>query len=217
MQVSTQITEKDKKLLIFMAAFVMLMGFGWFLIRPALQDISELNGKIAAAQITKRSAEYQISQIPVNEAALRQQAETYAAAGQSFYRQMKSQEIDSLLTLLALDSGFQKSDLRELTIDIPSENLSLPSYLAADETKDGTVISGFYGAAASFTLHGDRASLETFLDKLASEDSMRISGLVWKSDAEDSAAYLLTVQLQIVMTDAGTAPADAETMIAENS
>lgn len=205
-------TEKDRRLLIFLAVFLLIAGFGWFLIRPAINAIGDLNTSIAYAETTKKQNEYSISRIPELQQQLSDAAAQLKTDSSDFYGQMESQKIDSLLTLEALSSGFQQSDLRELTISSPTDYAVILPYLSTEDTASAAPFSGIYAADVSFKLHGSRAALEAFLDKVTDDfGSIQVTGFTWEDDRteSDTAGYLLTLSLRVYMTDAEATQASA--------
>lgn len=220
--ITTEVTERDKRLLVFLAAFLIVAGFGWFLIRPSCEKISKLKTDIAFAQVRQKQADYNISHINENRKRLSESAEQLQSEAKDFYPVMKSQQIDSVLTQKALSAGFAKEELRELSIAAVKKNVQLKGYLCKDEKSAGSSsendekASGICTAEVTFVLSGSRAKLESFLDTLANGDrSIRITGFSWVTSDTASNTSLLTLNLQIVMSDAQNTAEQVNKLIRE--
>lgn len=201
MALETVVTERDKKLIILLGFFLIVMGLIWFVIKPGFQDIMDLQEELTITQATADEMQRHIDLIPTREKEVEDLEQEIQRAAKDFYPLMESQEIDHLLTNMALNYGFQKSDLRELTIQNSDEYLLLAPYLATDETEP-TTMTGMYGVDVNFTLYGTRDQIQPFLNLMVNEyEAIRVTDFVWTSDNMNENYYYLNMGLEIYMTD----------------
>ncbi|MCR5232557.1 MAG: hypothetical protein K6E53_01420 [Lachnospiraceae bacterium] len=121
----TTLTERDKKLLIFLSLFVIVVGIGYWGLRPIYKNIKETDEAIEEAQALKESNELKISQLPVYEKDNEELEKDIVAARQSFYPIMSSDEIDKMFTTMVLDYNLYSYFLR---ISIDEEELQSEPY-----------------------------------------------------------------------------------------
>ena len=179
MNITMEITERDKKLLLFMAFFVIVLGFGFFIIRPLSQADAELKIELENQQ-----------ELMMEEAA------------KDFYPVMKSQEIDRLLTGIVVGKGLES---RQMTITMPQSELKLePYYASAAAAEDSmaqsaaqgaseedgstaqateTVFTGIYAAQVQMTIRGNRVTMQQMVDELTRNyPSIRITSAGWGTE-----------------------------------
>ncbi len=106
-----QMTEKDKRLVVMLAIIVIVVGFGWWGIRPAIRNNSKMSKELDEQQVLQQVNETKISKLFMYEA----EAETYdeqaAEEKKHFFPMMSSSEVDRLFTNMVLDFGLASYDL----------------------------------------------------------------------------------------------------------
>ena len=122
MNITMEITERDKKLLLFMAFFVIVLGFGFFVIRPLSQADAELKIELENQQELMMETQQKLVMLPAMESSLVKTQEELEEAAKDFYPVMKSQEIDRLLTGIVVSKGLES---RQMTITMPQSELKL--------------------------------------------------------------------------------------------
>ena len=70
MNITMEITERDKKLLLFMAFFVIVLGFGFFVIRPLSQADAELKIELENQQELMMETQQKLVMLPAMESSL---------------------------------------------------------------------------------------------------------------------------------------------------
>ena len=65
-----EITERDKKLLLFMAFFVIVLGFGFFVIKPLSQADAELKIELENQQELMMETQQKLAMLPAMESSL---------------------------------------------------------------------------------------------------------------------------------------------------
>lgn len=125
MKVEMQMTERDKKLLIFLAVFVIVVGIGYWGIRPLIMDVIDIKDHIVEADDTWTLNQMKIAEIPVLEADNDVYEEEIKEARQHFYPMMKSDQIDKLMTGMVLSYNLYSYDL---SIKMPTAEASSTAY-----------------------------------------------------------------------------------------
>ena len=200
MNITMEITERDKKLLLFMAFFVIVLGFGFFIIRPLSQADAELKIELENQQELMME-----TQLPAMESSLvktQEELEELEEAAKDFYPVMKSQEIDRLLTGIVVGKGLES---RQMTITMPQSELKLePYYASAAAAEDSmaqsaaqgaseedgstaqateTVFTGIYAAQVQMTIRGNRVTMQQMVDELTRNyPSIRITSAGWGTE-----------------------------------
>lgn len=199
-----KLTERDKKLLVILAVFILIVGIGAGVLMPLMDKGQELQEKVAEAKIEQQEREQKVVSLPV----LRDRESTVLSnieeMKKDFYSIMKSMEIDKMLTELALSKGLT---VKELDIRLPAagEYSTIKDYTAfADESgaetaNEGVTYNGIYTALVSMTLLGSRGEIQAMMDDCAAnEPGMRITDFTWQS-AKESEDRTLGMTLEIYM------------------
>lgn len=202
MKITTEITERDKKLLLFLAVFLVVVGYYWFIIKPMTEEISALDTQIINAEALEKQNRHSISKIDEYKELLTEAKSELGKKSERFFPIMRSKDVDAFLTTRALDAGFEKSELRELNIRMSEGFIGIPEYQAEERNKVEE-LKGLYCATVSFTLHGEREELNAFVDELMELDGLRVTGIAWARERGSESGWQMTVQLKIYMSDAG--------------
>lgn len=202
MNITMEITERDKKLLLFMAFFVIVLGFGFFVIRPLSQADAELKIELENQQELMMETQQKLVMLPAMESSLVKTQEELEEAAKDFYPVMKSQEIDRLLTGIVVGKGLES---RQMTITMPQSELKLePYYASAAAAEDSmaqsaahgaseedgstaqameTVFTGIYAAQVQMTIRGNRVTMQQMVDELTRNyPSIRITSAGWGTE-----------------------------------
>lgn len=198
MKITTEITDRDKKLLLFLAIFVIVVVFGFFIIRPLAETDAALKEELAVQEELQIRTQQKLMLLPSMQANVEKTEEELAAVAEDFYPVMKSQEIDKLLTGIVLSWGLES---RQLVIQMPEGEMILDPFYASQAAleemlsqaigqdweeqtdtvqKTSTSFYGIYAAQVMLTIKGERSVLEQMADEI-SEDypAIRITGAVW--------------------------------------
>lgn len=206
----SNLTSRDKKLLIFLAVFLLVVGLGAGVIYPIMEKTQEVADQLALAELEKLERELKVTMLPTMKKAVVAAKENLKDVQENFYSLMPSKDIDKLLTEMALSHTLVVTNL-DIAMPLQSEYVSLISYplllsqyggLAGDTKAEAAVFSGVYSANVSMTMTGTRANLQSMLDQLtAMEPKLRVSAFGWQhngnSDEDDT--YTLTVTLGLYM------------------
>jgi hypothetical protein len=170
MKLEISMTDRDKKLLIFLGIFVIVVCFAYWGIRPSIKSVMSINEDI---QDDNKTLEENIVEARAN-----------------YFAMMTSDEIDKYFTGLALSYNLYSYDLN---ISMPSDTCDLEPYQYSakalmpdtdeeDEEEDTDDSSddlldeeedpdtGIYAATVTLRLGGEQENLTTFVDDLSNTD-----------------------------------------------
>lgn len=201
------LTERDKKLLVFLGIFIVVVGIGWLVIRPMVQNLGALDEEIALAEVEQMEREDKLGQLPLLVAQNEALNQQYEDESKVYYPLMQSQQIDELLTLRALAHNLEA---RQLNIKMPQsmdDVLLLEPYyasaaaLAVDPQDAKTEFHGLFAAEVTMELGGTRENLQAFLEeKLKETPKLRITSFSWKDGAgKVEGGWQLSLSLEIYM------------------
>lgn len=167
------ITESDKKLLSFLAAFLLAVLFIFLVFRPLYQKIQEIRTEVAIAKEEEISMDTKASLAEDMEGKEQAAREKLLETSQRFYPILESQEAENMVTVLLLNHNLKVQDL---TIVMPNSQSGLKWYQHAKEaqalqegTQEETSKEGFgvYTARIGATAEGRDADIKAFLDEVS--------------------------------------------------
>lgn len=120
-----EMTQRDKKLLMYLGLFVVIVCFGYWGVRPLIKGITETDEAIIEAETEKEINELKILELPMLEMENEELEENIVKARQSFYPMMTADQIDKMMTGMALDYNLYAYDL---SIAMPKEEARTESY-----------------------------------------------------------------------------------------
>ena len=129
----TTMTERDKKLLLGMFIFVIVVAIGYWGIIPQIKAYNKLGTKIDKEEVTKNVNEQKVSNLIFVESMCEEYEETMAENRAKFYDMMSEAEIDFLLTTKAVNHNLEAYSL---SIDIPNSPSDRMAYIYSDLYKD---------------------------------------------------------------------------------
>lgn len=210
---TTKLTNRDKKLLVFLAVFLLVVGLGGGVILPLLEKNRSVGEKAAEAQLVKLERERKVAAVASAEKAKEKEKERYSEIKKEFSDVVPSREIDKMLTEEALARGVT---ITNMSISMPetesdtvltdySEMLEERLQGVKKETgeEEETAFAGLGTAKADLTMSGSRTALQQVLDSYAAaEPKIRIADFLWESGREEhSGKYTLSIRLEIYMME----------------
>lgn len=123
------ITESDKTLLSYLAAFIIAIAFIFLVFMPLSNKNGKLEREISEAKQQERSMDKSVAQAEDMSAAEQVLREEFSQAVQRFYPMLQSQEAENMITTLMLNHGLQIQDL-SITMPEKSSNLQWYQYSA---------------------------------------------------------------------------------------
>ena len=125
----TNMTERDKKLLVFMLMVVIIVGIGYWGVIPQIKAANSYSSKAEDEEAEKKINQLKI----VNAASVEMQADDYrkdiADRKNEFYQIMTNSEIDRMMTEMAEGEGLE---IYDLTFDMPKSPSSRLAYENSD-------------------------------------------------------------------------------------
>lgn len=134
-----EMTERDKKLLIFLAIFVIVVCIGYWGIFPIVKDMNQIKYDTIEEEQIREMNDLKLAQLPMIEKENEEYEEDIKKAKSDFYEMMNADEIDKLFTTMALDYNLYAYSM---DISMPTEQAELEAYaysekyLADQEQKD---------------------------------------------------------------------------------
>ena len=120
----TNMTERDKKLLVFMFMVVIIIGIGYWGVIPQLKAADDYSSKAEDEEAEKKINQLKI----VNVAGVEMQADDYkdqiAERKNEFYHMMTNSEVDKMMTEMAENEHLEIYDLSFNMPKKPSERLA---------------------------------------------------------------------------------------------
>ena len=120
-----EMTERDKKLLIFLSVFLIVVCIGYWGLYPIVKDIKKTDKKIQTEKDIEELNQLKVSQLSIIETENENMNKEIAAARENYYPIMSSNEIDKQFTNMVLTSGLYSYDL---SISISKEATNLAPY-----------------------------------------------------------------------------------------
>ena len=144
-----QLTAQDKKLLIGLALFVIIVGIGYWGIRPQFKAIMELKSQIQDEEDEKSVNEMKVNNQIMAVAANEEYTATLEEEGANYYDMVSASDIDLEFTTLALSY-----DLNATSLEISLENTptDLTPYQYSDLYLYGNTESEEYAESVEDTL-----------------------------------------------------------------
>lgn len=196
MKIDMKITQRDKKLLVFLTILLMIIGFGVFLITPLAGQIKREFLSWQEQQQLQQENEEKIQELSTLRGVHKQLKGDLEKAIEGFYTPMSSYEIDQLLTNQILEDGLTP---RQLEITMPIDNLILDPFIPASQKQkeekgdqNETEASKerypcILSAQVNLSVSGSSKKLQSFVDTLIKESpSIRVTSLHFDNESEDN-------------------------------
>lgn len=223
-----EVTERDKKLLVFLTVIMLVVCIGYWGIRPQLMAAVNCNELLQEEQEKQKLNELKASQRSMLEIYNEELETLIRGAREHYYPMMSSDEIDHYITELVLEYGMF---IYSLTIELPSKPASLKPYAYSDKAitgyskaeetaqaaaapvlnESGTPMfsdelfekdeaADIYRAGISLRLSGDEEDVRKLLDDLAAgKEKLRLCS--YSVDNSNDAETLLELSLELYMCE----------------
>lgn len=112
----TNMTERDKRLLVGMLLFVIIVAIGYWGILPQYKRYKKLETKIEQEEEEQKLNKMKIANLALIEMQSEEYEQKIAEKKDEFYQVMKSSEVDKMMTELASNRGL---DIYELSFSMP--------------------------------------------------------------------------------------------------
>ena len=129
------VTERDKKLLRLVACLAIIVIFGMYLIRPAMENHETLQNEYDAAEQKQQEYQTQIAALATIDDIIAQNEAALNTASEKYYKgDLETRQMDDIITGIALENGLFPQSLT-LTEAVPG---AIRAYLAVQEQADGS-------------------------------------------------------------------------------
>lgn len=100
------VTERDKKLLRLVACLAIIVIFGMYLIRPAMENHETLQNKYDAAEQKQQEYQTQIAALATIDDIIAQNEAALNTASEKYYKgDLETRQMDDIITGIALENG----------------------------------------------------------------------------------------------------------------
>lgn len=200
LDLNTELTQRDKKLLVALSCIVIVVGFVFLGIRPLYLNYDLTKQQLDEEIIKQSENENKVAMLNSVTATTQELKKKLNDITKDYYSMLQSDEIDKLLTELIVNYGLSA---RDLTITMPTEELALAPYEYSEaakievqndnednketsDTQDGSEdtvkadITGLYAAEVTVKVKGDTSIMKHLIDTLSlNYPSIRITGYSW--------------------------------------
>ena len=125
----TNMTERDKRLLVGMLLFVIIVAVGYWGILPQYKRYKKLETKIEQEEEEQKLNKMKIANLAMIEMQAEEYEQKIAEKKDEFYQVMKSSEVDKMMTELASNRGL---DIYELSFSMPGSPTERMAYQYSD-------------------------------------------------------------------------------------
>lgn len=204
---SLKITERDKKLLIFLALVLIFFGIGYCIAFPLFQKSKELSESIQEAQLNKQTMETKLNSYDIVVNAREEKQKTALECEGKFLEEMTATGVDNMLTSMAFE---QHVIVQTLNIQMPTENVTnLESYktkiYGVEEeglVEEESTFAGVGTVGISMTLSGTRENLQKVVDLyVAMEPKIRATSITWSTDEGMEGTVSINMELYMLMSE----------------
>lgn len=155
-----KLTERDKRLLLMLAYFVLIVGFGAFVFRPLIRYYMDMGDRLVLLEAQKEEMDACLARGQGLEKRRNELADLFLVSTKEFYPMLGSEEVDKEITGIVVSCGMQAISLN---IDMPKEGADLQWYLYAERGAEPSVESMQMGTADGLAApeSGDSGTEET--------------------------------------------------------
>ena len=220
------LTHNDKRLLLIMFLFVIVVGIGYWGIYPQIKAFYRLGNEIDNEEIKKSVNEQKVANLGFVEAQCKEYEEGMAENKQKFFDILSEADIDLLLTGKAISHKLESFDLSIEIPDTPSdrkayryselyneqlrwENERKYENIPSDTTE--SEIEEIYGKKSASSEDGEDEPVSEMIDVFGNTDNIGINNDIYaarvtmtlggeKSDLEDFLKELMESDKEILIT-----------------
>lgn len=214
-----EMSEKDRKLLVMLSIFVIVVCIGYWGIRPTIKGIVEINKDKEEALDLQAENEQKIAQLTMVQAENEQKEAQIQEYKGKYYKIMTSAEIDKYITGMILERNLNSYDLSITMPTGPDDTTKLAPYQYSgkaigvedkdmeeiDDVESQGDLTGVYTATVSLRIGGDEKQIRDFIDFLSeSEKKLRICSYTWSGEKNlhetEDGAYTVDIEKILTMT-----------------
>ena len=216
------LTERDKKLLRFLAVFLIIIGFGYFIILPALDKMSDMDVQIMDLENQKFDMEMSIQSLEATRQTNEKLWSDFDSMTEAFYPMLLSQGIGKELTSTMLSCGVS---IVRMNLTMPEEPMVITPYASsvmgaqyaqakeqaeseedsedAGSSQTAAAATRFYAAPVQISVIGSKTDIQKLLDIFnESGQSLRVTSYEigeQRQNAQSTGNYTADIQLEVYM------------------
>lgn len=202
------LTPRDKKLLIGLAVFLLVVGGIFGILFPLKNIEKRLSEEVQTEQELMEENQKKIDGLESMEKERKEAGERLSALSEDYFPVMSSVEIEKMMTRLSIDKGVTMKDI-EISMPEDGEYAQLKDYSKmlrqeseeTQEEQDSDTFQGIYLGKAKMSMTGSRDGLQAMVDACQEkEPKMQVDEILWqKNVAEDGGEYTLAIQVSVYM------------------
>ncbi len=177
-----EVTERDKKLIVICSAVVIVVLLVFFALMPLINKGKKLSEDIVAEQLAKQEKEIKVNGYPGLLGRQKEVFEQYEMLSSTYYPLMGSQDIDRLMTGIALANNTYIENLQIAMPDMETyasvdayTDIFLPEGTSTQSEAAG--FDGTYCVKVDMTLSGKREELQKVIDTcMAEQPRQQVTG-----------------------------------------
>ena len=151
-----KLTDRDQKLLRFLAVFLLAVGFTYFILLPGIEKSEDLSQKISDRELQKSEMDMKLALLPQMQKTNEEMIQRREEAAGLFLPRMSSQRIDRMLLEMLQACGLEAMNMN---ISISEEAFTLEPFPGSVLAQEQAVSGG--SAGGTETTDGTNASQET--------------------------------------------------------
>lgn len=206
-QMKMTITESDKKLLSYLAAFLIAMIFIMFVFRPLITKNTEVNRELSAAKVEVKNYDKKLSSTQEMQQEEQEMTDLSESVLARFYPMMQSQAAERMATVLMLNHNLE---IQNMTISMPETGNRLKWYQYAENAAAGEedtesseeVLENIqlYAARITCIADGSKEDMWQLIDDISTNyPAISITGVEWS--VTERVADTPTMQLSAGILD----------------
>jgi len=190
MKLEISMTERDKRLLIFLSIFVLVVCFGYWGIRPSFKKIDEMNKKIEKNNKIVKMNEQKIAQLMDFQDANDELEQKIIGARENYFQIMTSDQVDEYFTDMALKHNLY---VYSLDIRMPSEYCDLAPYQYSEKALN-PVVEEEYDLSVDAEEESDSDEKTDDADK---DEDAELEDAVFEESTLENGIYAVKVQMSL--------------------
>lgn len=212
MALEMNVSEKDKKLLVFLVIFLIVVGCILLIIKPGIERAALLNEEIAISTMDKLDMDNKILTIPALEMQLDAKKKEWKDINTKFYPIMESRDVDKIVTNEVLACGANTRSLQiAVNTHTPSNIVAFQTAGSKDEaTNNSELISELYIASIHLVVEGTDANVRKLTDRFVNEyEAARVTSIVYATEKnlseedQEIEKTVLNIDLEFYMFEKG--------------
>ncbi len=204
------ISEKDKKLLVYLAIFCLIIIPFWFVMRPAMAKGNEIKSELETALAQRVQMETEIVKYQSNLATLEENRKLYDQEISEINVVMPNNRIDSMITDMVTNCGLEIirlsiSNNANMQNETPYDYSKMALEAEADDSSSEETEPVLYITGVNITVRGAEDSIYRLMDAISARmPAIRATSYSTSVDAE-SGAVTLNASIDVYMAESSLA------------